>query len=241
MANPVSLTTLIARVRARANFGGATGFIPDSEITDHLNMSLAHEVYDNVRQSVGDQYYRKPYTFLTNATQPQPDTYPLPGDFLDIISVDAFLGAIVNYQAPRINSRRYMESERNVYTFLPLGWSYGGWILYSLEGQYIRFQPTPNNAYAVCLNYCPTSPILANPGDTWDDINGWSEIAVLDAAAKCCLKANRLDMVAALDQRKERFKLEIRPLIAMRHAGEPERPNITNRAQYGDGWEHGSW
>jgi hypothetical protein len=242
MASPVTLSALIQQVRWRTNFGGATAWITDAEITSYLNASLAHEVYDLVRQSVGDQYYRKSFTFTTNASQPEPDIYPLPGDFLDIISVDIYLSNTVGQQQPKVNARRYMESERNIYSYLPLGWSYGGTILYSLHGpSQIRFQPPPLNVFAVRLNYQPTSPQLTNMSDTWDDINGWSEIAILDAASKCCLKANRLDMVQAYDSRKAVFKREIAILIAMRHAGEPERPNITGRNQFGDGWEGGGW
>lgn len=239
--NPVTLTTLIARVRSRANIGGATLFIPDSEITDHLNGSLAIELYDLVRQSVGDQYYRKTYLFSTNPSQPDPSIYDLPGDFAAIISVDCYLTAQTGASAPRANARRYMEEERNLYLNMPIGWSYGelGWILYSLVGNQIRLQPAPPSAMQVGLNYVPVAPKLVNPGDTWDDLNGWSEVAVLDAASKCCLKMRLADMVQLLDQKRDRLEQKIRALIPLRHAGEPERPHYFNRRNWGDGWEPG--
>ncbi|HEX7140047.1 MAG TPA: hypothetical protein VF219_19505 [Vicinamibacterales bacterium] len=254
MANIVTLQTLIYRVRQRVNIeyavGGNPKSITDTEIADHLNVSLANDVYDLVRQAVGDQYYRKTYTFLTvNGLS----TYDLPGDHLSLVSVDAYLGTQIGDSAPKLNCRRYMEEERNLYSSLQLGWAVGFWVLCSLYGpNQIRFQPFPTAAYAIGLNYVPTSPqlggsFLGQPDsalryeDTWDDINGWSELAVLDAASKCALKLKQLDVAAYMDIRKDKLATKIKGLIPQRHAGEPERTHIYQRTQWGDGWENNNW
>lgn len=240
MANPVTLTVLITRVRQRANLEGATAFITDAEITDHLNVSLANELYDLIRQSVGDMYYRKTVTFLTTS---QTSVYSLSSvgasDLVSLLSVDAYLGPNIVATAPKLNARRYMEEERNLHVSLPLGWAQGQWILYSLTGTSITFQPIPDSAYAIGLNYVPTSPQLVSGSDTWDDINGWSELAVLDAASKCLLKANRLELAQYCDLRRAALKQEIRAVITMRNAMEPERTHMYGSRQYGDGWENG--
>jgi hypothetical protein len=244
MASPVTLGTLITRVRQRIGIEGAQT-ISDWEITDCLNVSLANELYDLVRQSVGDNYYRRSYQITT---QQNVNAYDLPGDFLSLISVDVWLSAPTAL-AIKINARRYMEYERNYYQQILLGWSAGATCLYALTGQQITFQPTPITAVYVALNYVPVSPQLGGgmlPGsspavpnsytDTWDDINGWSEIAILDAAAKCALKLNRLDIASALQQRNLMMSKKIQGLIALRQAGEPERAQMPWTAAWGDGW-----
>lgn len=245
--NPVTLATLITRVRQRYGGEGATQTITDLEISDHLNVSLANELYDLVRQSVGDQYYRRTYQFTT---QQSVNSYDLPADFLALVSVDVWLTqpTVPGANALKINARRYMEYERNYYQQILLGWSAGASALYTLNAQQITFQPTPVSAVYIGINYVPVSPQLgggadptdpskpASPHDTWDDVNGWSEIAVLDAAAKCCLKLGRLDMVQALQLRNQMMAKKIAGLIQLRHEGEPERVNMPYQPAWGDGW-----
>jgi hypothetical protein len=243
MASPVTLQTLITRVRQRIGIEGAQT-ISDWEITDCLNTSLASELYDTVRQAVDEQYYRRWYQITTlQGVQ----AYDLPADFLTLISVDVWLSA-PTATAIKINARRYMEYERNYYQQILLGWSAGATCLYSVNGPQIVLQPTPITAVYVALNYVPVSPQLGGgillgsspqvPNsytDTYDDINAWSEIAVLDAAAKCALKLNRLDMVAACEARVDRMMKKIQGLISLRNA-EPARAQMPWTAAWGDGW-----
>jgi len=250
--NSVTLGTLITRVRQRYGGEGALLQITDWEITDHLNVSLATELYDLVRQAVGDQYFRKAYPITTIQNVA---AYDLPADFLSLISVDIWLAPPGTPGATtlRINARRYMEYERNYYQQILLGWSAGATALYSLTGTQITFQPTPITALSVSLNYVPVFPQLGagqstantiptgqaqpnNYGDILDDINGWSEVAVLDAAAKCCLKLARLDMVETFMGMKGDLKKRIAGMLALRHAGEAERPQMPQLVGYGDGW-----
>ena len=56
------------------------------------------------------------------------------------------------------------------------------------------------------------------------------EIAVLDAARKCALKKNRLDLVQVLAMEKERLKAQVKSLLPLRNAGEPLRPQIFGRS-----------
>lgn len=251
--NPVSLGTLIRRVRQRCGLEGATAAVTDYEITDHLNVSLANELYDLIRQAVGDNYYRKTYQIATASSV---QSYDLPADFLSLISADAWLAppTAPGSTSLKINLRRYMEFERNMYQQILLGWTPGATALYTLSAQQITFQPTPTtSAAAITLNYVPVSPQIGggpqtpapnadgtwqpcNYTDTWDDVNGWSELAVLDAAEKVCLKYNRLDMVAAMQQRRAALALKIRGVINLRHAGEPDRMQQPMMRNYGDGW-----
>jgi hypothetical protein len=253
VASPVSLGTLITRVRQRigmevaAGASGTTATITDWEITDCLNVSLSNKLYDVVRQAVGDQYYRKQYIITTVAST---QAYDLPGDFLNAISVDVWLQSPSTPMTTnlKINARRYMEYERNFYQNILLGWSEGCTVLYTLSAQQIVFQPTPITSSWIGLNYVPTSPQLGGgqspttPGtpnnytDTWDDINGWAEIAILDAAAKCALKLKQFDTMSACAQMAAAMRQDIQALIQLRHAGEPERAQFPQAVGWGDGW-----
>jgi hypothetical protein len=259
VANPVTLQTLITRCRQRWNGEGSTHDVTDLEITDNLNVSLAMEVYDLLRQAVGDNYYRKPtpFTFTTSNGVTQ---YDLPADFLSLYSIDIYLVGTTSYGSWKINARRYTEAERNLYQGIPIGWFSGATMLYSMNATQLIFQQPSITGWQVSLNYVPIAPKLGagpNPAvvdssgnpyqpnsytDTWDDVNGWSEIAVLDAARKCAMKKGRLDLVAALAAEKERLKAQVKSLLPLRNAGEPLRPQVFGRSTmgartgWGDGW-----
>jgi hypothetical protein len=260
--NPVTLGTLIQRVRQRYGGEGAVQNISDWEITDHINVSWGTELYDIVRASVGDKYYEQPYVL---AMQSNVQTYDLPADFLSLLSLDVWLGVpgTPGSTQLKINGMRYMEYERNMYQQILVGWNQGATVLYTLIGaSQIRFQPTPTQALYVQLNYVPVAPKLGggpngagplsgittpqypagiplqpcNYSDVFDDINGWAEVVVLDAAKKCCLKLNRLDMVAALNVERIDLRKRIESVVPLRHAGEPERVNFPQARLFGDGW-----
>lgn len=231
MASLVQLQTLITRVRQRANIEGANAFITDAEITDCLNQSYANEVYDLLRQFVGEQYLTRPlpYTFLT---QPNVSSYPQPADLLSLTGVDIWLGG----NAP-ISGRRYSISERNKYRAFPFGWNYGSPVGYTLQGPNINFLSVPTAAFQVDLYYVPVFKALVELTDTLDDVNGWSEIAVLDAAIKCLIKEGSLDMANFLEGRKAALVQKVKSAGPNRHANEPEQVNqIAFRSEWGDGW-----
>lgn len=255
MPSLVTLGTLITRTRQRWN-GEGDNSVTDWEIADSLNTSLAVEFYDVVRQAVGDNYFRNPYIITM---QQGIQSYDLPSDHLSLMSVDVWtspIGTVIPYGSPgstmlKINARRYMEYERNYYQQILLGWSVGATVLYSLTGPQITFQPTPVQAFAVQLNYVPVFRHLgggqlmlngvpqgrpANYNDTLDDINGWAELGVLDAAAKCALKKRQYDAVAAFGGRLALMRQKVASVISLRHAGEPERPNMPFARGMGDGW-----
>jgi hypothetical protein len=264
MASPVTLGELITTCRQRWNGEGDQG-VTDWELTRALNKSLATEVYDLCRQAVAENYYRKPYTFATGNNV---SAYDLPGDFLSLISMDIYLAGQTVQGAWKINARRYLESERNIYQGVPLGWYTGAMVYYSTTANQITFQQPSITGWNVQVNYVPVAPKLGggpnltgtllppsgeypngtpiapcNYTDTWDDINGWSEIAVLDAARKAAYKKNRLDLAQVLFGEKERLKAQCKSLLPLRNAGEPLRPQVFGRSSgqgmngWGGGWD----
>jgi hypothetical protein len=194
-------------VRQRANLEGATAFVPDAEVTDALNESLA-ETYDLIRLAVGDNYYRSQFGITTITGQA---LYTLPADFLALISVDVLWSSSIS-----LSAKKFTEAERNIFKFWNTGWVYNQPVYYQEQGSNIALIPTPTSAVQVNLNYVPACPKLANPGDLFDGVNGWEEHAVLDAAIKLLIKDGDAEMLTMLESRKARIEARIQQFGAQR-------------------------
>lgn len=221
MAYSVNLGTIQARVLQRANLEGAASFVTNAELTDYINASLA-EWWDEVRATTwGGTYARSSFSFSTaSGTQ----AYALPLDFLSMISVDVF----VTPGSPVITAVAYQEEQRNIFRNFPInfGWTYASPIYYQIQGPNVSFIPIPLGAYNVTLNYYPTAPMLNDPDDSFDSVNGWEEFVVLDAAIKCLVKDGQLDMVAALKEDRERQRERIRAMASRRDQQTAEHVHV---------------
>jgi hypothetical protein len=219
---PVTLSTLIQRVRQRSNLEGAVAFLPDSEVIDNLNLSLA-DWYDLVVGSTwGGTYYRVPWPITT---QGNVSSYPLAPNCYDVISVDCLLTG-----NQTISAQRYQEENRNIFKQLPLvGWMWNQPCFYQLQGQNINFMPMPQSAFSVTVNYIPTAPVLSNYSDTLDSINGWEEYIVLDSAVKCLIKYGRADIIPMLEVRRQEQKARIVAAAPKRDLNQSEGVHETGR------------
>jgi hypothetical protein len=219
---PVALSQLIVRVRQRSNIEGATAFITDPELTDYINGSIA-DWYDMVRLSTfGGQYYRNTFPITTVGGV---SAYALPSNMASVISVDASLGS-----TQPISCIRYQEEQRNWFKLLTLfGWFVNQAVWYQLQGANINFAPVPQSAFAVVINYVPTAPILSQPTDQLDSINGWDEWIVLDAAIKCLVKDGQGDMIPSLTGMRETQAARIRAAAPQRDMNQSEGVHETGR------------
>lgn len=220
MPNPVQASTLITRVRQEANVEGATGFVPDAEIMDRLNRAMG-EFVDLMREAGGQDYYRRTYVMQTLGNV---DTYDLPGDFVSLISVDAFLTP-----SQVFTCIPYQEEQRNMYRWLGLGWVLGQPVYYRLADRYIKFIPMPAGLYTVQLNYVytPTQFVIDAttnaPRGSVDDVNGFAEFMIFHAAAGVARKQKQFDTAQFLAAERERMADRIRRMAPQRDAGAPER------------------
>lgn len=230
MAYLVTLATLSERALQRSNLEGGSPFIKPFELTDLINGSIAKWV-DEVRGTTWNgTYARSPHVFSTVANLAK---YPLPQDFLSLLSVDV---AIANGQ-PVISAQSYQEEQRNASRSFPLlgGWGIAQPIYYQVQGTDIAFIPVPQGAYSVTVNYVPTAPVLSDPDDSIDAINGWEEFIVLDAAIKCLLKAGENDSIPQLNARLGEERERIRSMAPRRDMQTAERVHVIENA--GCGWE----
>jgi hypothetical protein len=219
MSQNVTLATIRTRVRQRADIEGATARHTDAEINDQINESNT-EFRDLLRSAFGQSYERAAQTFTTVAGTAQ---YALPSDFLSLVSVDIFLGN--SPSGVKYSATPFLESERNRYAGFGAWSIFGRPVSYHLFGQNLTFIPTPSAAVLVQLNYTPTTPKLVNDGDTCDEVNGWIEYVVLDAAIKSLLKDEGYEKIQVLEGRKAAIRERIIEMATERDSGQPSRVN----------------
>jgi hypothetical protein len=94
----------------------------------------------------------------------------------------------------------------------------------------IVLQP-PANQQTVHLEFIPAAPLLVITPDTFDGVNGWEEVIVLEAAIKIYRKKNLDPSSLAAELQDERARLT---KMAYRDAGSP--PTLTRVRNRGIGW-----
>ena len=220
MSYPVTLELLMLKARQRSNLEGSEGFITDPELISELNTSIA-DWWDLVRATTWNgQQFRRRYNFVTTASSvpnpyvsPPPGSfYPLPGNFLHLISCDIAISSSLV-----ITAQAFQEENRNIFKYYPIGaWIWNQPIYYQLQEGNIVFIPGPIGQFNVQVNYCPTAPQLNRPTDTLDSINSWEEYIVLDTAIKMLIKDGQTDIIPLLMQQKEEQKARIKALVPKR-------------------------
>lgn len=231
MAYQVKLATLQRRVLQTANLEDAVAFIPPEELTDYINSSIA-EWTDEVRGTTWNgTYSRNTFSFSTVNGQ---QTYPLPKDFLSLISVDVF----ITPGAPVITAVAYQEEQRNLFRNFPImfGWGFAHPVYYQLQGGKISFIPLPLGVYQVQLNYTPTAPVLVDPEDSIDCINGWEEFIILDSAIKCLIKTEEPEIIPILEQRLAVQRERIRAMAPRRDQQTAEYVHVVANRGFSD-WD----
>jgi hypothetical protein len=182
------------RVRRRANLEGAIQFITDPEVIDNINVAIA-AWWDLVTLTTFQgQISRQTWSITTSSNV---SAYALAPNTARVISVDAFISGNTYV----ITAMPYQEEQRNMFKLLPfVGWSFGAVqsVWYQIQGTNINFLPTPTANYNLVVNYEATSPVLSQPSDVLNSVNGWEEYVVLKAAILCLIKEGNKEMIAQL-------------------------------------------
>jgi hypothetical protein len=232
LSYPVKLSALSARTLQTSNLEGAGAFITPDELTNYINGSIAEWV-DEVRGTTWNgTYSRSSYTFSTTSNR---QLYALPPDFLSLLSVDVH----ITQGSPVISAVAYQEEQRNIFRNYPAASAWGLLrpVFYQLQDGNISFIPVPQGAYQVTLNYVPTAPVLSDPDDHIDSINGWDEFIVLDAAIKCLIKAGELATIQELKDSRERQRERIRAMAPRRDQHTAERVHVVENQDFDEwGW-----
>lgn len=202
----VTLTTLLTRVRERADMAGSS-FVADARLADWIN-EANQRLYGMVVDALGEEYYSSSQSFTTVAEQAD---YALPSGFYKLLGVDldyhGVMRALKRYERPERNTFRELRPEA-----LPR---------YALVGSNLRLYPAPTGGLSGAILYVPECATLVNAGDTVSYPNGWEKFIVIDAAVQALLKEE--SDVRALVAERGRIEQEIRDAKEARDMATPKR------------------
>lgn len=205
-----TLLELRTKARERADMVNSQ-FVTDSELTGYVNSSIA-ELYDLLTSAFGSDYNLSSYSFVTVAST---QDYALPADFYKLKGVDSQISGDLWFSI-----RPFNFNERNRNQDIVWGLIGGPSIRYRMVGNNIRFSPMPTGPFNMRLWYVPVAAKLAADGDTFNDINQFSEYVVVDAAIKMMQKEE--SDVSVLMQQKMELRKRIEVMAADRDIGQPE-------------------
>ena len=221
----ITESALVARVRQRADME-ENYFVSDLEVQTYINVGLS-ELHDLLIQTYGQDYYISSKTITTTSGI---DTYPLNDstssydiaatDFYKLRGIDAKLnGNVWSTLIPFNFNERNLNQQGSITNVWGLTNT-----RYRLVGENLVFTPSPNSAIEVKIWYIPTAQQFNSAGPststtTFDDINGYSEYVIIDAAIKC-LQKEESDVQVLLAQ-KAAMKRRIEVAASNRDAGSP--------------------
>lgn len=205
----VTLTQLRTRSRQRADMENSD-FVTDSELNQYINGSIS-ELHDLLVATYAD-YFLSSSTF---ATVSGTEAYALPATFYKLMGVDVQTN---NSEWSSIRPFNFNERNKNQdLTFNRVG---GPNLRYRVMGSNIKLSPTPTSAVNVKVWFTPKATALSADADTLDDLNGFSEYVIVDAAIKMLQKQD--DDVSVLMAQKAELKRRIEVMAQNRDAGNSE-------------------
>jgi hypothetical protein len=208
----VTLEQLKIEARQRADMENSD-FVSDSELTSYINGSLA-ELHDLLIAAYCEEYVMNEQLITTTTNQLK---YALPADFYKLRGVDVKTNVGDGWSTvKRFNFNRRNQAS-NTYAFDLLGLPY---LEYRLVGSNILLNRIPSPTTTLRLWYYPKVVKLVADSDTFDDVNGYAEYVILDAAIK--MKEKEESDVRVLAGQKQAMKQRIEAMAQNRDANEPE-------------------
>lgn len=204
----VTLTTLVARVRERADMVGSS-FIADSATGLFAFINEANQkLHGMLVDALGEEYVSSSQAFTTIADQ---SDYALPSGFYKLYGVD------LDYHGLMRSLRQYNRMERNLYRelhpeFLPR---------YLLVGGNLRLYPAPTAGLTGAILYAPEATVLTTGTDTVSYPNGWERFIVIDAAIQALAKEE--SSVSTLVAERDSIIREIESTKEMRDLATPKQ------------------
>ena len=222
MALTRTLAQLQTSVQMRGQLENSADITP-AVLTELVNEGIA-ECYDILVEKWDDLYTQVAPAFTLIASQ---DTYPLPPDFYKLRKVE-----LLSSTASSHWSRLYPHDLSASSSFSVQGLVASRY-RYRLQAGAIVFVPMPGTTAAqVRLWYIPHAPVLVNPTDTFDGINGYEELAIQLAYRRCLVRQEL--STAMVDGEVARLIARVKTAADARDASEPFY--LDARGPQGGGW-----
>lgn len=225
----VSLSEMRARVRQRADQVG-TQTVTDPELDNLINVAK-RKLDDLLARSLGEDYNATSVTFVTTAGT---ENYSLSaltsGTYYKLLALSQMSSN--GFADCKPYGWRERNSIRATNSNLTVGQTYR----YKITGTDLSLLPIPTAATRMEIVWVKSATALSLTTDTFDDVNGWSEYAVLDAAIaiRDKLEEDASILINALAKEEARIIAS----APNRDAGEPQ---TVQDVQGQDAWRRFQW
>lgn len=189
MSSYVSFGQVTSSVRLRGDYALPAGLSYDSDSIStglllDFGRSAYRECYDMMATADVDRFLTS--SAVSGSDPSQPDLYGLPGDFYRLRGVDASVAQGQEW----FRLEPYGFAERDAYRTTHFQAAIPR---YHLEGNGIRFAPTPQGIPQIRLWYVPVAVTIAGNDTPLDFVDGWEETMVQTMLIRCKL-AQRQDV-----------------------------------------------
>ncbi len=215
----ITLAEIRTQARQRADMLESR-FVSESELTNYINNSLA-ELHDLLIGAYCEDYVMQNVSFATATNVvdyelPNGTNYDAAPKFYKMRGVDMRVNTNQWSNVHRFNFNR-RNADLDSFAFNLAGLPY---LEYRVVGSNIRFSRTPDTGTEIRLWYYPKAVVLVNETDSYDDVNGYAEYIIVDAAIKMMQKEE--SDVQVLMAQKAALKQRIEDMAQNRDANEPE-------------------
>jgi hypothetical protein len=216
----LTLADIRLQARQRADMVKSK-FVTDSELNAYINNSLA-ELHDLLITSYNDDYYVESVEFSAVLNQldyalPNGTNYSAALKFYKLRGVD--VRSSDNSQWTNVKRFNFNKRNEDINNF---AWNLLGnpYMEYRVVGSNIRFNRKPDSGMQFRLWYHPVAIQLTADTDVFEDINGYIEYVIVDAAIKMMQKEE--SDVSVLAAQKAAMHQRIVTSAANRDVNEPE-------------------
>lgn len=229
----VTLQQLIDRSRQRAD-QVYSGFVTDSEIINWVNV-YKREYEDLLVRTFGADYSATSATFSATAATENYNLSALTGGtFYKLQGLDRADSASPtgwsDVKAFNFHDRNKIQVPGTV---LPV--QSNGEVRYRVWGPSLTLRPVPTGTMTMKLWWTPQTVALSLTTDSFDDVNGWSELIVLDTAI--AIKDKEESDTSVLQNDRQRAVQRITEMAPNRDAGDPQTiADVRNAIDNGLPW-----
>lgn len=226
----VTLQQLMDRSRQRADQVNS-GFVTDSELINWINV-YKREYEDLLVRTFGADYSATSATFSATANTENYNLSALTGGtFYKLQGLD-----VADSSSPTgwrdVRPFNFHDRNRVSSSNIILPTQSTGQVRYRVWGPNLALRPVPTGTMTMKLWWVPQTVALSATTDSFDDVNGWSELIVVDAAI--AMKDKEESDTSVLQNDRQRLVQRITSMAPNRDAGEPM--TIADVRGYDVGW-----
>lgn len=223
MALNTTRPLLRANIRRFTDTGGTTALArhPDADLDAYIDLALGslHRLLTSALPDL--RILSSSLVTMTNGTS----SYPLPGDFDHLISVDLTANGVKSWLlAYEMHERPTLTSSATPSEGIPF--------TYRLRGSNIEYLPTPTAAYTSTLWYVPAATQLASDVTLYDTISRLDEYLIAHAARRIATKDKNWELASQAKAQVAELTADVLVAARSRDKNSPSRitdDSIANR------------